>query len=527
MANIALGISVGLVACCVQSLGLTVQRKSHVLNHALPPDIRRSEYRRPLWLFGFAIFLSANVVGSLVQIATLPVVILAPLGAVSLLWNAFFARIILGDVFTPWMILGTLLIAGGAVLIAFFGIVPEQTRSLEDLLELFRRPAFVAYFSVLAGVVVICLALTHVIEYSLSRRHDQLVSSPLNASTISLQLASEPNEQTSLLDPKPVSTPPLGDSPTDAYVDLHTLARTRILVAISYASFSGILSGMCLLFAKSGVELLLLTIKGNNQFWRWEAWMLILGLVSFALLQLWYLHKALVHADPTLVCPSAFCFYNLSSIVNGLVYFNQFSVIPLLHLFLVSVGIVVLLAGVWIISIQSETPIEDSASGTEDISEEEVAVSPVIGPLPMERATRSESSAIPNNAESSATVLPVGWERRAASHTFTQRRTLQKYPTHRATTPNIQLTTEGLLNNTLGAGFQIGLSPMSPGFEIVARKRRASMLTDEGSEVRGRRRVVSEGGGEGERVNIEADGQMGKGKHVPGRVHGWWRRRRC
>lgn len=83
----------------------------------------------------------------------------------------------------------------------------------------------------------------------------------------------------------------------------HTLSRTPLLLALSYASFSGVLSGMCLLFAKSGIELLLLTINGDNQFWRWEAWLLVLGLVVCALLQLWYLHKALILADPTLVCP--------------------------------------------------------------------------------------------------------------------------------------------------------------------------------------------------------------------------------
>ena len=79
--------------------------------------------------------------------------------------------------------------------------------------------------------------------------------------------------------------------------------RTPIFLASSYASVSGILSGMCLLFAKSGVELLLLTIAGDNQFWRWQAWLLVVGLVAFALLQLWYMHKGLVLADPTLVCP--------------------------------------------------------------------------------------------------------------------------------------------------------------------------------------------------------------------------------
>lgn len=67
--------------------------------------------------------------------------------------------------------------------------------------------------------------------------------------------------------------------------------RTRLLLAVSYSSVSGILSGMCILFAKSGVELLILTATGDNQFWRWEAWALVLGLVVFALLQVCHGHN--------------------------------------------------------------------------------------------------------------------------------------------------------------------------------------------------------------------------------------------
>ena len=107
-------------------------------------------------------------------------------------------------------------------------------------------------------------------------------------------------ERTPLLDRKvgSRSLPPESINPT-----LHSINRTRLVLAISFASFSGIISGMCLLFAKSGVELLLLTLTGHNQFWRWEAWVLVLGLIVFALMQLWYLHKALILADPTIVCP--------------------------------------------------------------------------------------------------------------------------------------------------------------------------------------------------------------------------------
>ena len=71
-------------------------------------------------------------------------------------------------------------------------------------------------------------------------------------------------------------------------------SRIPLILVISYASASGTLSGMCLLFAKSGVELLLLTVGGENQVWRWQAWLFIIGLCAFALLQMWYLHKALI-----------------------------------------------------------------------------------------------------------------------------------------------------------------------------------------------------------------------------------------
>ena len=62
------------------------------------------------------------------------------------------------------MIIGTILIAGGAVLIAVFGIVPEPTHSLEDLLVLFSRPAFVVYFSLLGFFLAVALVIVSGLE---------------------------------------------------------------------------------------------------------------------------------------------------------------------------------------------------------------------------------------------------------------------------------------------------------------------------------------------------------------------------
>lgn len=90
----------------IKSTGLTIQRKSHLQNESLPVQQRRTEWKRPLWLVGFVIFITANLSGTIFQIGALPIVMLAPLGAVSLLYNALLARILLNDIFSHYMIIG-------------------------------------------------------------------------------------------------------------------------------------------------------------------------------------------------------------------------------------------------------------------------------------------------------------------------------------------------------------------------------------------------------------------------------------
>ena len=96
----------------------------------------------------------------------------------------------------------------------------------------------------------------------------------------------------------------------------------------------------------------------------------------------------------------AFCFYNLSSIVNGLVYFDQFSLLSTTHLLLVTLGITVLLAGVWIVSFPPSGGISiDLASWWEEpephvelAEHEEIVDEPYEDePLPMITQRRSGS----------------------------------------------------------------------------------------------------------------------------------------
>lgn len=99
----------------------------------------------------------------------------------------------------------------------------------------------------------------------------------------------------------------------------------------------------------------------------------------------------------------AFCFYNLSSIVNGLVYFDQFSMLSTTHLLLVLLGIAVLLAGVYVISFppegsrgidigtwtEGEPPRELLSTGESDVEAQDEVFEDE--PLPMEDEVRPAS----------------------------------------------------------------------------------------------------------------------------------------
>ena len=315
---------------------------------------------------------------------------------------------------------------------------------------------------------------------------------------------------------------------------------------------------------------------------------------------------------------AAFCFYNLSAIVNGLVYFDEFGLIPPLHLSLVVVGFFTLLAGVWVVSIQpgvdgvdvgswavgdvtptgesegSEVDVVDETDATVERAVEEqreveesgrwrerlkrretrsesniiktIYTSPErIGTLfglghPSRRrlsdspsalsGTRRSRSASPSPPRSPLSRLSVLRRRRPTldGHPyFTQAQTLARPligPSTTTTTtarPHSQVSMAGI-----GPGFHIGLSPLSPGFAILPRRRRVSGLGtryqdqdgDEGEDDDGEsgRRRFSEGdmgalaglaGDEGatEAARDNTTDGKGKGKDKSARSRWGWLKR--
>lgn len=256
-------------------------------------------------------FVVANIVGSTVQITTLPLPVLSTLQASGLVFNSICASIILSEPFTRYSLIGTILVAVGALLIALFGAIAEPSHNLDQLLALLGRQHFLGWmFS--TGVVVVLLIFA---TWLLKRMY-------------------------------PRTTP-----------------RLRLVRGMFFGCVSGILSAHSLLIAKSAVELLVRTIVDrHNQFDRWQSWMILIGLVVFALTQLYYMHRGLKLVSTSVLYPLVFCVYNIIAIVDGLIYFHQSDRLSNLHAGLIALGTVVLLAGVVCLSWRLEDSEEEPAS---------------------------------------------------------------------------------------------------------------------------------------------------------------------
>lgn len=231
-------------------------------------------------------FIVSNLVGSSIQITTLPLPVLSTLQASGLVFNSICAALILGEPFTRWSLGGTLLVCAGAVLIAAFGAIGEPAHNLNQLLALLGRQQFIIWMVATAIVVVAVIFGAKAVRW---------------------------------MNPRWNSSPKL-----------------RLIRGMAYGSISGILSAHSLLLAKSAVELLVRTIVDrNNQFNRWQSWIILLSLLFLALSQLYYLHRGLKLVSTSILYPFVFCVYNIIAILDGLIYFRQTSRLSLLHALLV------------------------------------------------------------------------------------------------------------------------------------------------------------------------------------------------
>eukprot|EP00842_Homolaphlyctis_polyrhiza_P000024 jgi/Hompol1/1021/HPOL_004420-RA len=148
-------------------------RSAHISGRPLMVEERNELWRRLFiksqWYLGFALYLLCQLFGSVVALGFISPVVLAPLGSAGLIFNIIFSSIFIGTHITRYDWAGTVLIVIGCAIVSTFGsTIPETRQTIDDLIRLYSRPAFIAFFSTQVALVVFTFILIKYLEFNLT-----------------------------------------------------------------------------------------------------------------------------------------------------------------------------------------------------------------------------------------------------------------------------------------------------------------------------------------------------------------------
>ncbi|KAJ0406689.1 hypothetical protein ATCC90586_008106 [Pythium insidiosum] len=277
------GFTISLVFSILNSIGINLQKLSMSRNEAA--EVKRGTFHQPLWVLGFGLV----VLGSLLDFVAFgmaPQTLLAPLAALSLVWNMFIAPIFHKETVTRENIIATVIIFVGVTLTVIFAGHSTPEYELDDLIRLYKQPAMYAY------MVLITLFLTGLLMFA---RH---------------------------------------------------IERTHVFEGglyhiICYGGVAGTFGGQSVLLAKSTVELLKSAIWGNGGsavFTRPAPYFIVFGLFLCLACQVHFLNGGLARFDALIVIPVYQSFWILMSVLGGIMYFEEYVSMTKTQMFMFTVG---------------------------------------------------------------------------------------------------------------------------------------------------------------------------------------------
>lgn len=315
------GCSAAVVSSAVQALGITLQRQSHIMSAGLAGSAAR-RWRRT-WLCGLILFIIANVLGSLIQIQTLPLLVLSPLQSIGLVFNSVFACLLIrGEHFTRRLAYGTLVITLGASIVAYNSgsEVPSHENDgararLDAFLTNMASPRFLTWF-----LFTVALALTvGALSYNMTRHR-----------------------------------------------------RLQHIAGVGFGFVSGTLTAHTFLFAKALVSIADGLVLGSHADRRATAsspaiYLLVVSMLSIIGMQLTAFNIGLRYLSSLILYPLCFLIYNSVNLVNDIIFNSLLSKGQLkpLGVLWVVLGLLLVLFGVVTISYEGPQAIRLAASNAQ------------------------------------------------------------------------------------------------------------------------------------------------------------------
>lgn len=307
------GFTIALTFSILNSIGINLQKYS--LRHEAILTAKRSSFRQPIWVLGFILICFGSLM-DFVAFGMAPQTLLAPLAALSLVWNLLIAPIFHDETITRENLAATGIIFGGVTITVIFAGHSTPNYSLDDLLQMYQKPVMYIYI----GCVVLFLWVMF---------------------------------------------------ETKSRIERTGLGENGMYHVVCYGGIAGTLGGQSVLLAKSTVELIKTEIWWDHDnyaaFQQYQTYLIIGGMITCLISQIVILNGGLERFDALLMIPVYQSFWILSSVLGGILYFEEYHNMTWLQLSMFTIGGAVTLYGIFSL-LSSQRPIESDQSVNESMS---------------------------------------------------------------------------------------------------------------------------------------------------------------
>jgi hypothetical protein len=253
-----------------------------------------------------------GAVGDFVALGFCAASLATPVGGFTMVCNCVFAHFFLHEVMTKRDYFATLLVMIGVVAVAVSADKTNATYDLPCILKLYGRMIFIIYTVVLTALVAWMWSLAR----WLNKEREAGSTSP-------------------------------------------TYLRWKIMHPIVLSGLSGIVGAQSVLFAKCSAELFKVTFDGDNQFTKWETYVIILSMTFTIINQLQWLANALKYFDAVIVIPLFQAFFIAFGVVGAGVLFAEFDNLQMWEKLTFAAGCIITIAGVCLLAQRSNGPPAD------------------------------------------------------------------------------------------------------------------------------------------------------------------------
>lgn len=350
-----IAVAISLTASTINTLGMLLQKRSHMDNEQLPQESRRSECRRWKWVLGFALYVSGQLSNG-AALAYGDQSMLAALGAFSLVVNTLLSPCMLGEILSKRHVLCTLVIVAGVSVVVVFSSKKDTNYTLESLLDLFKRTAFLITTGALALVLIY-----EFITYGPCRGSADSGSPAASANALP-EKTSRLNADTPLLEKASLQQPAPPQHDAKSMPPLHCAFISAVC-----SSFTTVLMKSVTMLVKSSFTLHVF------EFAHLVPWVLLIGLIISAIGTVVFLNKGLnSEANALYIVPAYFVMILVFTTLMGAVFFGDLDHVSILNGLMMLLGMVITISGVYLLSqhdVQND-PLADLDGLVEDFAQE-------------------------------------------------------------------------------------------------------------------------------------------------------------